>query len=118
MEEPHDRARAVAAGVRRKRGGSLRSEGRSCDPPIDGSTNWRRPPSLSAFVGNYAVASLSRLVALDAFRGATIALMIIVNNAGGPTSYGPLKHSAWNGWTMTDTVFPAFLWIVGVSITL
>lgn len=44
--------------------------------------------------------------------------MIVVNNAGGPQSYGPLKHSAWNGWTLTDTVFPTFLWIVGVSITL
>jgi predicted acyltransferase len=60
----------------------------------------------------------TRLVALDALRGATIALMVMVNNAGGPQSYGPLKHSSWNGWTLTDTVFPAFLWMVGVSITL
>lgn len=44
--------------------------------------------------------------------------MIIVNNPGGPISYGPLNHSPWHGWTITDTVFPAFLWIVGVSITL
>jgi predicted acyltransferase len=63
-------------------------------------------------------ATAPRLVALDAFRGATIALMIVVNTPGGPHSYGPLNHSAWNGWTITDTVFPAFLWIVGVSITL
>ncbi len=62
--------------------------------------------------------SSARLVALDAFRGATIALMIVVNNPGGPRSYPPLNHSAWNGWTLTDTVFPSFLWIVGVSITL
>ncbi len=60
----------------------------------------------------------TRLVALDALRGATIALMIIVNNPGGPKSYGPLNHSSWNGWTLTDTVFPTFLWIVGASITL
>ena len=32
--------------------------------------------------------------------------------------YGPLNHSAWNGWTITDTVFPSFLWIVGVAIAL
>jgi len=51
-------------------------------------------------------------------RGATIALMIVVNDAGGPVSYHPLNHAAWNGWTITDTVFPTFLWIVGVSITL
>jgi predicted acyltransferase len=65
-----------------------------------------------------AVSSTSRLVALDALRGATIALMVMVNNAGGPKSYAPLSHSAWNGWTITDTVFPTFLWMVGVAITL
>jgi predicted acyltransferase len=59
-----------------------------------------------------------RLVALDAMRGATIALMIVVNNGGGPESYAPLKHSSWNGWTITDVVFPTFLWMVGVAITL
>ncbi len=60
----------------------------------------------------------SRLVSLDAFRGATMLLMVLVNNAGGNTSYSQLQHSAWNGWTITDAVFPAFLWIVGVAITL
>jgi predicted acyltransferase len=60
----------------------------------------------------------TRLSSLDAFRGATIALMVLVNTAGGPKSYGPLNHSAWNGWTITDTVFPSFLWIAGVAITL
>src|ERR1017187_3924091 len=60
----------------------------------------------------------ARLLSLDAFRGATIALMILVNTPGGPNAYGPLNHSEWNGWTITDTVFPAFLWIVGVAITL
>src|SRR5581483_4218030 len=60
----------------------------------------------------------SRLLSLDAFRGATMLLMVLVNNGGGPDSYAPLKHAAWNGWTLTDTVFPSFLWIVGVAITL
>jgi predicted acyltransferase len=60
-----------------------------------------------------------RLVSLDAFRGATIALMVLVNNAGsGQDSYRQLEHSPWHGWTITDTVFPGFLWIVGVAITL
>jgi len=45
-------------------------------------------------------------------------LMVLVNNAGGPQSYSQLRHSAWNGWTLTDTVFPSFLWIAGVAITL
>jgi predicted acyltransferase len=60
----------------------------------------------------------ARLLSLDAFRGATMLLMVLVNNGGGHDSYGPLKHAAWNGWTLTDTVFPSFLWIVGVAITL
>ena len=47
-----------------------------------------------------------------------MALMVLVNNGGGPVSFAPLNHSAWNGWTLTDTVFPSFLWIVGVAITL
>jgi predicted acyltransferase len=60
-----------------------------------------------------------RLVSLDAFRGATMALMVLVNDPGdGRHTYGPLTHSAWNGWTVTDAVFPSFLWIVGVAITL
>ena len=45
--------------------------------------------------------------------------MVLVNDAGdGQHVYGPLEHSAWNGWTITDVVFPSFLWIVGVAITL
>jgi predicted acyltransferase len=61
----------------------------------------------------------TRLVSLDAFRGATIALMVLVNNAGsGRDSYRQLEHAEWHGWTITDTVFPSFVWIVGVAITL
>lgn len=62
-------------------------------------------------------APAGRLAALDIFRGATIASMILVNNGVGE-SYAPLEHAAWHGWTFTDTVFPFFLWIVGVAITL
>ena len=58
-----------------------------------------------------------RLVSLDAFRGFTIALMILVNSPGDPgTVYAPLSHVIWNGWTFADTVFPSFLFIVGVSL--
>src|SRR5579872_6453047 len=58
-----------------------------------------------------------RLMALDLFRGATIAGMILDNNAGDePNSYWPLKHAPWNGWTPTDLVFPFFLFIVGVAM--
>ncbi|WP_229364411.1 acyltransferase family protein [Fibrella aestuarina] len=59
-----------------------------------------------------------RLRSLDAFRGLTVAAMILVNNAGDwAHSYAPLKHAPWNGWTPTDLIFPFFLFIVGVSIT-
>jgi predicted acyltransferase len=62
--------------------------------------------------------SVGRLVSLDAFRGATMALMILVNNPGdGHHVYWPLEHANWNGWTPTDVVFPSFLWIVGVAMT-
>jgi len=47
-----------------------------------------------------------------------MALMVLVNDPGGPVSYGPLNHAEWHGWTLTDTVFPSFLWIVGVAMTL
>jgi predicted acyltransferase len=59
----------------------------------------------------------SRLMSLDLFRGATIAGMVLVNNAGDePSNYWPLKHAEWNGWTPTDLVFPFFLFIVGVAM--
>lgn len=65
------------------------------------------------------MAERQRYVALDAFRGATIALMVLVNNAGdGDSAYAPLKHAEWNGWTATDVVFPSFLWIAGVAMAL
>lgn len=56
---------------------------------------------------------------MDVFRGATIAAMVLVNNPGTWSAvYAPLRHAEWHGWTFTDTVFPFFLWIVGVAVTL
>jgi len=60
----------------------------------------------------------TRLYSLDVFRGATIAAMILVNNPGNDFAYPPLNHARWNGWTPTDLIFPFFLFIVGVSLTL
>ena len=58
-----------------------------------------------------------RLLALDAFRGLTIAFMIIVNTPGSwAYVYGPLRHAEWHGCTPTDLVFPFFLFIVGVAM--
>ena len=59
-----------------------------------------------------------RLVSLDAFRGFTIAAMVLVNNPGDwGHLYAPLAHAQWNGWTFTDWIFPFFLFICGVSMT-
>ena len=61
----------------------------------------------------------NRLLSLDALRGYTIAVMVIVNDPGSRSHvYPPLLHSVWNGITLTDMVFPFFLFMVGVSITL
>lgn len=55
-----------------------------------------------------------RYRSLDIFRGATVCLMILVNNPGTwQYIYGPLKHAGWHGLTPTDLVFPFFLFAVG-----
>jgi len=60
-----------------------------------------------------------RLLSLDVFRGIAITGMILVNNPGSWSHiYAPLKHAQWHGWTVTDLVFPFFLFIVGVAIHL
>ena len=60
-----------------------------------------------------------RDLSLDAFRGLTVILMIIVNLQGyGDAAYSALKHAEWNGMTFADLVFPWFLFIVGLSIPL
>tara|TARA_B100000427_G_scaffold210125_1_gene175121 strand:+ start:252 stop:1376 length:1125 start_codon:yes stop_codon:yes gene_type:complete len=60
---------------------------------------------------------INRFLALDIFRGATIALMVIVNTPGTwAYVYGPLRHAEWHGCTLTDLVFPFFLFIIGVAM--
>lgn len=55
-----------------------------------------------------------RYYSLDVFRGATVALMILVNNPGSWSHiYAPLEHAGWHGLTPTDLVFPFFLFAVG-----
>ena len=61
-------------------------------------------------------ASAGRLVGLDAFRGITVAAMVLVNNPGDWNArYAALEHADWNGWGPTEVIAPAFLWIVGVA---
>lgn len=57
---------------------------------------------------------MKRYYSLDVFRGATVALMILVNNPGSWSHiYPPLQHASWHGCTPTDLVFPFFLFAVG-----
>jgi predicted acyltransferase len=65
-----------------------------------------------------------RLASLDVLRGLTIVGMIIVNSASylhyvsGYAIFAPLEHAAWRGFTVADAVFPAFVFMTGVSIPL
>lgn len=59
-----------------------------------------------------------RSQAIDVLRGLTLALMIVVNMSMSDTlSYGQLLHSHWDGLTLTDVVFPTFLFVVGTSMS-
>lgn len=64
---------------------------------------------------NKSVPQSTRILSLDVFRGLTIVAMILVNSQGNQYPYPILEHAAWNGCTLADTVFPSFLFIVGVT---
>jgi predicted acyltransferase len=67
-------------------------------------------PSSSAIASRYTV--------LDVFRGLTVCFMIIVNSPGyQATTFWPLLHAHWNGFTPTDLVFPSFLFAVGTALS-
>lgn len=60
----------------------------------------------------------NRYLALDVFRGMTLAFMIIVNTPGSwKNLYAPLAHASWHGFTPTDLVFPTFLFVVGNAMS-
>jgi predicted acyltransferase len=65
------------------------------------------------------VLSPDRSHSLDVMRGATLALMIIVNmSISEQLSFGPLLHATWHGLTLTDVVFPTFLFVVGAAFSI
>lgn len=90
------------------------ARGRAAVSPPQGDTR-----QLVTGAAAEAPPAAARLLSLDALRGATIAAMILVNNPGAwDHVYAPLEHAPWHGFTPTDLIFPFFLFIVGVSITL
>jgi predicted acyltransferase len=57
------------------------------------------------------------LTSLDAFRGLTVAGMILVNNPGNWSSvFESLTHAGWDGCTLADLVFPFFIFILGAAM--
>ncbi len=59
---------------------------------------------------------MKRFLSLDVFRGMTILAMIILNNQTGGSVFAPLVHSAGDGVTFADMIFPFFLFIVGAAM--
>ncbi len=60
---------------------------------------------------------MNRFHSIDVLRGLTVALMIIVNTPGNEAhAFAPLLHAAWHGFTLTDLVFPTFLFAVGNAL--
>ena len=87
--------------------------------PASNDTTTRTGPPMDSPTHETTPAPGRRLIALDAFRGLTVAGMILVNNPGsGKHVYPPLRHAEWHGFTPTDLVFPSFLFIAGVAIPL
>ncbi len=66
----------------------------------------------------FIVKEAQRFTALDVFRGMTICFMIIVNTPGNEeTTFAPLHHAKWHGFTPTDLVFPSFMFAVGNAMS-
>lgn len=87
-------------------------------PPERGFLNSSTQAPVTSGSGGVSSGS-GRIISLDVFRGITIASMILVNDPGSWSAiYWPLDHAEWNGWTPTDLIFPFFVFIAGVSMTL
>src|SRR6185437_1803029 len=72
----------------------------------------------AAATGGTASELRNRFRAIDVMRGLTLALMIVVNNQMGEgKSYAQLLHAAWDGLTLTDVVFPTFMFVVGTALS-
>ncbi|KAF3334342.1 heparan-alpha-glucosaminide N-acetyltransferase-like protein [Carex littledalei] len=92
-------------------------------PPIDDEIRPWQPPEHQPATASIASpppdtrpAKSPRLVSVDVFRGLTVAIMILVDDAGG--AFPSINHAPWFGVTLADYVMPSFLFIIGVSIAL
>lgn len=85
--------------------------------PADGSAN---DESLSDPANTLATSAVERIASVDTLRGMVILLMVFVNDLGpgAPTWMHHIQPPDADGMTLADLVFPAFLFIVGISIPL
>lgn len=73
-------------------------------PPIDGEG----PPQATQ-------ARKPRILGLDAFRGITMAVMLLVDEVG--AAYPSIGHSPWDAVHLADFVMPFFLFISGAGMS-
>jgi predicted acyltransferase len=87
----------------------------AASPTISSSIPGAQPAPIAQ--PSLTVTAPARVLSIDVLRGLTIALMILVNDPGDwAHTYTQLDHAPWNGFTLTDFVFPNFLFLVGASI--
>ena len=74
-------------------------------------------PELQRAPREFTITAPTRVLSVDLLRGLTIALMILVNDPGDWSHvFKQLDHAEWNGWTLTDLVFPTFLFLMGAAM--
>ena len=60
-----------------------------------------------------------RILSIDVLRGLIIFLMILVNTPGSWNYVlAPMRHAKWHGCTLTDLVFPGFLFVMGLAMSI
>ncbi|KAF3454531.1 hypothetical protein FNV43_RR04979 [Rhamnella rubrinervis] len=103
-------------------GNKENSRSRSLSPPpmaeikADSDTFLAVPLSPELVISDQKLQKPKRVASVDIFRGLTVALMILVDDAGG--EWPVIGHAPWNGCNLADFVMPFFLFIVGMSIAL
>ena len=74
-------------------------------------------PAVSTVEVERQIHGPARVLSVDMLRGVTVAFMILVNDPGDWSHvFAPLDHAEWNGWTLTDLVFPSFLFCMGAAM--
>lgn len=74
-------------------------------------------PAAPGVAAQASLPARTRLSALDAWRGLTVLLMLLVNNVAlGHSTPAQLRHAPFGGVTLTDMVFPWFLLCAGAAL--